>query len=146
MISSCFSQGNYGNRAQYDKRLLVDAILYITKTGCQWRQLPNNFPPWQTVYSFFRRAKEKNIWEKVLHQLVESSRLDMGKSKHPTYAIIDSQSVKTTGASDYIAAIELGVAEVLLLATEGKLRYRSDVEHGVEYTEFELAMLQLEKD
>ena len=80
MISSYFSYGKYGNRAKHDKRLLVDAILYITKTGCQWRQLPTNFPPWQTVYSFFRRAKEKNIWEKVLEELVSRSRLAMGRS------------------------------------------------------------------
>ena len=99
MISSYFSYGKYGNRAKHDKRLLVDAILYITKTGCGWRQLPTNFPPWQTVYSFFRRAKEKNIWEKVLEDLVSKSRLAMGRSHEPRYAIIDSQSVKTSGAS-----------------------------------------------
>ena len=99
MISSYFSYGKYGNRAKHDKRLLVDAILYRTKTGCQWRQLPTTFPPWQTVYSFFRRAKEKNIWEKVLEDLVSKSRLAMEKNKDPKYAIIDSQSVKTTRAS-----------------------------------------------
>ena len=99
MISSYFSYGKYGNRAKHDKRLLVDAILYITKTGCGWRQLPTNFPPWQTVYSFFHRAKEKNIWEKVLEDLVSRSRLAMGRSHEPRYAIIDSQSVKTSGTS-----------------------------------------------
>ena len=99
MISSYFSYGKYGNRAKHDKRLLVDAILYATKTGCGWRQLPTNFPPWQTVYSFFRRAKEENIWEKVLEDLVSKSRLAMGRSHEPRYAIIDSQSVKTSGAS-----------------------------------------------
>ena len=105
MISSYFSYGKYGNRAKHDKRLLVDAILYVTKTGCGWRQLPTNFPPWQTVYSFFRRAKEKNIWEKVLEQLVSKRRLAMGRSHEPRYAIIDSQSVKTAGGSKERALI-----------------------------------------
>ena len=99
IISGYFGQGNYGNRSKHDKRLLVDAILYITKSGCQWRQLPNDFPPWQTVYSFFRRAKQKNVWQKVLQILVKINRINMGKSEAPTYGIIDSQSVKTAGAS-----------------------------------------------
>lgn len=99
LISGYFFYGNYGNRSKHRKRELVDAILYVTKTGCQWRQLPQEFPPWQTAYSFFRRAKQRGIWGQVLRDLVEKSRIKMGRPPVPTYSIIDSQSVKTTSAS-----------------------------------------------
>ncbi len=88
-----------GNKSTHDKRTLVDAVLYVTKTGCQWRQLPNDFPKWKTVYSFFMRAKEKGCWEKVMNELVRKSRNRSGKIDTPTYGIIDSQSVKTANKS-----------------------------------------------
>jgi putative transposase len=100
LIEGYFSHGKYGNMSKYVKKQLVDAVLYVTKTGCQWRQLPKEFPPWQTVYSFFRRAKRSGIWQKVLRDLVEKSRIRMGRHPLPTYGIIDSQSVKTTSASE----------------------------------------------
>ena len=100
LIEGYFSHGKYGNMSKYAKRKLVDGILYVTKTGCQWRQLPREFPPWQTVYSFFRRAKNSGIWEQVLGDLVEKSCLRMGRNPLPTYSIIDSQSVKTTSACE----------------------------------------------
>lgn len=89
-----------GNQAVHEKRVLVDAVLYLTKTGCQWRQLPINFPPWSTVHSFFRRARQSGTWEAVLKVLVTKARLKSGRNENPTYAVIDSQSVKTTGASE----------------------------------------------
>lgn len=88
-----------GNRAVHDKRDLVDAVLYLTKTGCQWRQMPSDFPPWPTVQSFFRRAKEKGVWGKILQALVERERERCGRKPGPTYGVVDSQSVKTTGPS-----------------------------------------------
>ena len=88
-----------GNRAKHSKRSLVDAVLYLTKTGCQWRQMPKDFPPWPTVQSFFRRAKEKGVWERILKVLVEQERKRIGRDPGPTYGVIDSQSVKTTGPS-----------------------------------------------
>lgn len=86
----------YGNRAKYPRREIVNAVLYITKTGAQWRQLPLNFPPWKTVYSYFRRLCLNGTWTKVLNYLIELNRKKYGKLEHPSYAIIDSQSVKTT--------------------------------------------------
>jgi putative transposase len=100
LIEGYFSYGKYGNMSKHTKKQLVDAVFYVTKTGCQWRQLPREFPPWQTVYSFFRRAKNRKIWEKVLGELVTKSRLRMRRNALPTYGIIDSQSVKTTSASE----------------------------------------------
>ncbi len=79
--------------------MLVDAVLYLTKTGCRLRQLPKDFPPWPTVQSFFRRAKEKEIWETILKALVKQERKRYNRKQNPTYGVIDSQSVKTTGPS-----------------------------------------------
>ena len=84
----------------WPKRELIDAVLYVTVNGIKWRNLPHDFPPWQTVYSFFRRAKIKGLWDDILTQLVEIARESAGKKCTPTYAIIDSQSVKTIYASN----------------------------------------------
>jgi len=100
LIEDFFKFGEYGNRALHEKRLLVNAVRYLTKTGCQWRQLPNDFPKWLTVYTFFRRAKKKGIWEAILKKLVELSREQMDRKSEPTFAVIDSQSSKTTGAAE----------------------------------------------
>jgi len=89
----------YGNKANYHKRSLVNAVFYIEKSGCQWRMLPSDFPPYSSVWSFYRRAKESGLWEKVLDALVKKVRQKAGRKSTPTYGIIDSQSVKTTSAS-----------------------------------------------
>lgn len=84
----------------WPKRELMDAVLYFVKTGCQWRHLPHDFPPYSTVYSFYRRARKSGLWDRILEHLVEKTRKDAGRSPNPTYALIDSQSVKTTSASE----------------------------------------------
>jgi len=89
-----------GHFRKHTKRELVNAVLYLNKTGCQWRLLPNDFPPYITVWSFYRRAKESGLWERIMDALVQRTRLDSGRAIMPTYAIIDSQSVKTTLAAD----------------------------------------------
>ncbi|NKB25889.1 MAG: transposase [Kiritimatiellae bacterium] len=53
-----------GAHRKYDMRQIVNAIFYRVKTGCQWRMLPQEFPPWQTVYDHLRRLKERGLWEK----------------------------------------------------------------------------------
>ncbi|WP_438838370.1 transposase [Streptococcus pluranimalium] len=58
---------------KWSKRELVNTTLYITKTGCQWRMLPHDFPPYPTVWSFFRRAKESGLWDTILTELVKNS-------------------------------------------------------------------------
>ena len=88
------------HKQKWDKRELVDAVFYLVKTGCQWRNLPNDFPPYQTVYSFFSRAKESGLWDKILQHMVEKSRVNANRAPCPTYALIDSQSVKTVAASE----------------------------------------------
>ena len=82
------------------KRDLVNAVLYLVKTGCQWRLLPNDFPPHAAVWSFYRRAVKSGRWEKAMDLLVKKVRKDNGREPSPSYGIVDSQSVKTTSASE----------------------------------------------
>lgn len=89
-----------GRRRKHAKRILVNAVLYLVKTGCQWRMLPKDFPPHQTVHSFYRRARINGVWEAVMDDLVKKTRIKAGRKESPTYTLIDSQSVKTTSASD----------------------------------------------
>jgi putative transposase len=84
-----------GNKSKHSKRVLVNAVLYVNKTGCQWRMLPNDFPSWKTVYTFYNRAKKAGVWKEILRYLVQEQRTTAGKNPSPTYGIIDSQSVKT---------------------------------------------------
>jgi len=81
--------------AKHSKRKLIDAVLYMEKTGCQWRQLPHDFPKWSTVKSFYYRAVASGLWEQMRALLVEKSRVEAGRKPEPTYGIIDSQSTKT---------------------------------------------------
>ena len=82
-----------------EKREQVNEVFYLVKTGCQWRNLPKDFGKWQTVYTFYRRAWLNGTWDKIQKILVKKTRESKGKNASPTYALIDSQSVKTTSAS-----------------------------------------------
>ena len=97
LIQHHFDTGKYGTVRKHDRRSLINGVLYVIKTGCQWRYLPVNYPPWKSVYSFYKRAKDKGIWESMMKDLVEKSRVKMGRNPDPSYSLIDSQSVKTTG-------------------------------------------------
>lgn len=84
-----------GRPRKYPLRRVTDAVLYVVKTGCQWRQMPVDFPPWQTVYQQFRAWRLRGTWERVSKSLREQGRKAGGRSSTPTVAIIDSQSAKT---------------------------------------------------
>ena len=94
-----YSNG-YGNRAVHTPRSMVNGILYVVKSGCQWRMLPRDFPPWKMVYGYFRRLCQMGIWERVLQDLVKVRRLQLGRNEHPSMLIVDAQSVKTTGKGE----------------------------------------------
>lgn len=85
---------------KWSKRELTNAVLYLVDSGCKWRQLPHDFPPFSTVHSFYRRARITGLWDKILEQLVAITRINAGRNESPSYAIIDSQSVKTIYASE----------------------------------------------
>ena len=89
-----------GNKGKYDKREIVNAILYVLKGGIPWRMMPHDFPPWDTVYNHFQRWNERDVWDRALAHLNQEARRKHGKGSTPSYAIIDSQSVKTIYASD----------------------------------------------
>jgi putative transposase len=78
------------------RRRIIDAILYVVRTGCQWRQMPHDFPKWRTVYDLFWHWRTHGIWERVHNALREQLRRAEGRKPTPTAAIVDSQSVKTT--------------------------------------------------
>jgi transposase len=82
-----------------DMREVVNALLYMLTTGCQWRLLPKEFPPFSTVQRFFYRWRDDELWQKINHSLVMHAREANGREASPTAGIIDSQSVKTTEAA-----------------------------------------------
>ena len=82
--------------AKHARREIVNAIFYVDRTGCQWRMLPHDFPPWQLVYSYFRRWKKDGTWQRIHDALRRQVRQRAGRTPEPTAAIIDSQSAKTT--------------------------------------------------
>ena len=88
-------RNGYGNRRKHPIRTMLNAIFYVIKTGCQWRMLPKEFPPWQSVYAYYRRLCQAGRWEKALDDLNRLDRLRRGREPSPSYAIVDSQSVKT---------------------------------------------------
>jgi len=85
-----------GHPRTVDMRSCSQAIFYLLRTGCSWEMLPNDFPPYSTVYYYFRRWQRRGIWEQINQVLREQVRLKQGKSPQSTAAIVDSQSVKTT--------------------------------------------------
>jgi len=87
-------------------RSIMDAILYINKTGCQWRLLPKDFAPWQTVYYYFRKWKFEGIIEDVLDGLHALARKIAGRKESPSMGIIDSRSVKTSHHVDKTKGID----------------------------------------
>ncbi len=83
-----------------ETRAVVDALRYRLRTGCQWRQLPADFPPWTTVYYYFKKWSEDGTYERINSSLREVLRTQAGRDPQPSAAIIDSQSVKTTEVCD----------------------------------------------
>jgi putative transposase len=88
-----------GRPRTHSLRDILDAIFYVLKSGCHWRLLPHDFPPWSTVYYHFRRFRLNGLWSLILKALHMAERNRAGKDHQPTAAIMDSQSVKTVEES-----------------------------------------------
>lgn len=77
------------------RRSILNAILYVNRTGCQWRSLPHDFPKWKTVYTVFWRWRQARVWQRIHEALCRRVRQQCGKKPTPSAAIIDSQSIRT---------------------------------------------------
>ena len=89
-------QGRLGRPRETDLREVFNAIQYVLATGCQWRALPSDFPPYSTVINYFYNWQGSGVFDRMMDALRELARAQAGREAEPTAAIIDSQSVKTT--------------------------------------------------
>ncbi len=92
-----------GRPPKHTRRMILNALFYLNRTGCQWRLLPTDFPPRSTVFEYFATWRRVGLWEKLNRTLREKVRLAVGRKPSPSAAILDSQSVK--GAEQGGAAI-----------------------------------------
>jgi transposase len=97
-----------GRPRETDMREVMNAVRYVLRTGCQWRQLPKDFPPRSTVYGYFWEWSRYGLLDRIHHALLVACREDEGREASPTAAIIDTQAVKAT---------EKGAAAGIPLAT-----------------------------
>jgi putative transposase len=85
-----------GRPRDWSLRVIVEAILYLSWSGCPWRALPKEFPPYSTVQNYFYRWRDEGLWERINQALVARVRQQVGRKQAPSAGIIDSQSVPTT--------------------------------------------------
>jgi putative transposase len=95
LIRQLFPQRKRLGRRPIDRRRIINAILYVARTGCQWRMLPKDFPNWSTVYGIFWRWRNDGTWQRIHDALREKVRRAVGKKSTPTVAIVDSQSIRS---------------------------------------------------
>ena len=95
LIKKYLPEDNYFGRPRTDRRKIIDAVLYWNRTGCQWRYIPKEFGPWETVYRVYRSWVQDGTWKQIHDALREKVRKQAGKKPTPTAAIIDSQSVRS---------------------------------------------------
>ncbi len=86
----------WGRPRLHGLRAILDAVFYVLKSGCAWRLLPRDFPPWKTVYDWFRRWRIDGTWGRLNTVLRERLRWRLGRDPNPSAGIVDSQSVRTT--------------------------------------------------
>ena len=100
------SARHYGRHRKHEMREIIDAIFYVLRSGCAWRMLPHDFPPWQTVYYYFRRWTREGVFGGINEALRKEVRAKAGRDEQPRAGILDSQSVKTTEKGGYAATMQ----------------------------------------
>ncbi len=100
------SVSSRGRPRTHSLREIYNAIFYVLRTGCPWRYLPSNFPPWQTVFYHFRRWRLKGSWYRLFTALRAAERQRVGKNAEPSAAIMDSQSVNSVEESASISGFD----------------------------------------
>jgi len=126
------SKGTRGRPQEWPLREIVNGIMYILRSGCQWRLLPHDLPPWESVYYHHRKWRLSGVWEKINTLLREKVRQQEGRETTPSAGIVDAQSVKTTlvkgqrgydagkkvnGRKRHIVVDTLGLLLVVLVTT-----------------------------
>lgn len=95
LVSDLFDpSGRRGASAAYARRDVVDAILFLARTGCQWRYLPDRFPPWPAVWQQWRRWRESGVWARAMTRLAALVRVQHGRKPMPSMVMIDAQTAK----------------------------------------------------
>jgi putative transposase len=85
-----------GRPREVNLREVFNALLYVVRTGCQWRMIPHEFPAWKTCYNYYRAWIDAGIWDEMIYLLRSEVRTESGRKEQPRVAAVDSQSVKTT--------------------------------------------------
>ncbi len=104
----------------------MNAILYLLKTGCQWRMIPNDFAPWESVYYYFSKWKNEGVVEELLDTLRSKVRIMSGRNESPSHGVIDSRSVKTSHHVDSDRGLDgnkkvKGRKQHIIVDTQGSL-------------------------
>lgn len=86
-----------GSKTRAHIREILNAIFYVVRSGCSWRLLPNDFPPWRSVYYYFRQFRLDGTWARMHANIRERVRVRFKRNPQPSAGIVDSQSVKSTG-------------------------------------------------
>ena len=97
-----------GRQRIHSPREILNAVFYILRSGCPWRLLPREYPPWKTVYHYFRFWRLDGTWERMHSALRKRVRVRLNRDPQPSAAIVDSQSIKTTGVGGKERGVRTG--------------------------------------